>query len=245
MDILPILFSYNDVKTRFPNRKTYDSFLRRAQKDGKISQIRKDLYALIDPASGGVMASPFQIACRLSPSAFINFHLAMEYYGLAEQVFVSEDCISSLTPFRDCDFEGIRYRGILTSNSSLVADRMAEEHIRIVKMERLLVDAVDLPRYCGGYEEVSKAIGLIPYLEEPLLLSYLRTINKDVLFLKVGYLLETYYQGSLSPAFYSECLSHLSKKKYYFSAKIGNGRYISKWGLIVPQTKEGIPNELL
>jgi predicted transcriptional regulator of viral defense system len=244
MQILPVLFHDDDLKTLFPNPKTRQSFLARSVKNGRISPIRKGYYGLNDPSTGGLMATPYQIASLINASSFIDYHLAMEYYGLAEQSFVSFAAIATLSPFRDFEVHGLAYHAILTPFSLGVIDLVQENGLRFASRERLLVDCVNRPDLSGGYEEVVKMIPLLQGLDESLLLGLLRAYHKDFLYLKVGYLLKTYYRGSLSRAFYHECLKHRSQKKYYFGAKIGNGSYIKAWNLIVPRNSEHFPDRL-
>ena len=244
MRILPILFNYNDLKKDFPNRKTFESFLARSLKEGKITQIRRGLYGLNDPSTGLLMASKFQIASRISSTSFISYHLAMEYYGLSEQSFSSLAIVSSSSRFHSFTFSDVDYQCALTKNPLFIRDRLAEEGIRIVSVERMLVDSADRLDRCGGFEELSKAVSSIKEICEEELFLLLKSYGSDFLYLKIGYLLEQYFRGPISEGFFSECLRHRSRKKYYFGAKTGNGVYQKKWNLIVPSQKKEIIDAL-
>lgn len=244
MEKLPLLFGYEDLKHNFSEPKSYQSFLFRALKAGKISQIRKGLYGVNDPVSGQTMANKFQIASHLSPTAFLDGHLALEYDGLAEQSFVSEAEVASLTRFRDVVFQGVCYHAVVVKDLAGVEERMAEQGLRLASLERLLLDSVDHLSHGGGYEEITKAVGLMKGLDEERLLALLQMRGKEVLFLKTAFVLSTFYEGPISPCFYRECLKHRSAKKYYFGAKIGKGIYTKKWNLIVPPSSEDVPDEL-
>ena len=89
MKIMPEIFTYEDVKALYPNVKNFYAFVNRAIKRGEIKKIKKGLYALIDRSTGGIYASRFQIASHLFDDAYFSYHEALEYYGLATQVFVS------------------------------------------------------------------------------------------------------------------------------------------------------------
>jgi predicted transcriptional regulator of viral defense system len=235
MEIYPSLFAYQDLRNRYPNRLSYQSFLSRSLKNGKIKQVRKGLYALIDPSNGRIIANKYQIACHLTPSSFLSFHSALEYQGLAQQSFVSSFQVVSLTSFRSFEFEGVTYSCLLSKNALGIMDRMKEEGVRLATKERFLVDCIDDFYKAGGFEEVTNALSLLKEVDEKRLLEILVSYRKEFLFLKVGYLLETYYGGSLSPSFYQECLSHLSPKKYYLYPSLKTGKFVGKWHLIVPK----------
>ena len=78
---MPILFSYKDVKDIYPNQQGFLSYLKRATKNGEIKQIKRGLYALVDPSTGNIFATRFQIASHLFPNSYFSYHEALEYYG--------------------------------------------------------------------------------------------------------------------------------------------------------------------
>jgi predicted transcriptional regulator of viral defense system len=243
MKILPVVFSYEDVSADFPNRDAYSYFLVSYLRTGRIRQVRKDMYALVDPSNGSVMASKFQIASHIGRFSFLCFHSALEYYGLAEQSFVSFLRVGSLRRFRNFDFEDVTYSCEKKKDLEGVNDFMAREGVRVTCLERTVIDCLYNLDKGGGYEEVTKAVSLIEDLSGSKLLDALSDYNVSFLFLKAGFILEKYYRGKLSDSFYDECLAHISKKKYYFGARKGNGIYVSKWNLIVPKEKEEL-NEI-
>lgn len=243
MVILPVIFSYEDVKGLFPHRKTYESFLARSLKDGRITQIRKGLYSPNDPSTGEAMAQRYQIACHLSPTAFLDYHLALEYYGISEQSFISEAAVSSLSRFRPFDFEGVTYRCIPVSSKEEILERMAEEGVRVVSKERLLIDCADRLDRAGGFEELAQAVSSLKEIDEARVLKLLLSRKEAFLFLKVGYILQKYYSYPLKKSFYQECLSYRSSKKYYLGTKPGLGVYVKEWNLIVPHSQEDAQNE--
>ena len=109
MKTLPILFSYDDVKALYPNTNGFYSFLKRAIKSGRIKQVKKGLYALVDPSTGGVFANKFQIASRLFDDSYFSYHDALEYYGLATQSFVSQFTYLTHVRVNPVDFDDIIY----------------------------------------------------------------------------------------------------------------------------------------
>lgn len=238
MKIWPVLFTYRDVQEDFPIRKSFESCMARSVKKGRLCQIRKGLYGLNDPSTGSLMANKFQIACRLSDFSFLDYHLAIEYYGLQEQSFVSEASVSSSTRFRPVDCAGVHFSVVLSSTCLGISERMKEEGIRVVTRERLVVDCLDHPSRAGGSEKVINVLALIQGLKEEDLLSILRFYDKDFLFLKAGYFLSRYCHDKLSSSFFSECLSHRHEKKYYLGQKGLQGVSIKRWNLIVPEEKK-------
>ena len=65
MNIIPILFTYWDLKEKYPNKNGFYSYVNRSLKNGTIKQIKRGLYALINQLTGNIYATKFQIAIRL------------------------------------------------------------------------------------------------------------------------------------------------------------------------------------
>ena len=80
MKQLPILFSFNELKDSYETPSDFSVFVYRAMKRGDIKQIKRGLYALINPSTGDIFASKFQIASRLFGDAYFSYHEAIEYY---------------------------------------------------------------------------------------------------------------------------------------------------------------------
>ena len=45
--------------------------------------LKKSIYALVNPSTGNIFATKFQIASHLFDDAYFSYHDALEYYGLA------------------------------------------------------------------------------------------------------------------------------------------------------------------
>lgn len=52
-----------------------------------VKKIRKNMYTCVNPATGGVVASKYQVACATSSSAYLTHHTAFEFYRLSNQVY--------------------------------------------------------------------------------------------------------------------------------------------------------------
>ena len=65
MEKLPILFKYNDLIYRYPNKNSFYLFVYRNLKKGTIKQVKKGLYALVDPSTLDIYATKFHIASNL------------------------------------------------------------------------------------------------------------------------------------------------------------------------------------
>lgn len=243
MKQLPILFSHNDLIEEYPTSSAFSSFVFRSEKQGKIKQIKKGLYALIDPSTGNIYASKFQIASRLFDDSYFSYHQALEYYGLANQSFVSNFTYLSHTYTRVLEFDDVIYEAKKSNCHLQILDRLKEEGVRVVSLERALIDSIDCPTLAGGIEEIEYALSGSPKLNLKSVEELLEFYDKKILYQKVGYLFEKHYGDEISDWFYQICLKHVDNKIYYFESHIKRSTLNAKWMLMVEKGK-GMPNEL-
>ena len=243
MKTLPILFSYDDVKALYPNTNGFYSFLKRAIKSGRIKQVKKGLYALVDPSTGGVFANKFQIASRLFDDSYFSYHDALEYYGLATQSFVSQFTYLTHVRVNPVDFDDIIYYSKISVCNLEIIDHVKENGVRVVSLERAIIDSIDNYHLGGGLDEVEMAIQASQKLNIEKIIMLLEFYNKAFLYQKVGYLFEKYYGEKIPKSFYELCLSKIGTKRMYLDCTPGRTKLISKWNLIV-KNDGGLPNEL-
>jgi predicted transcriptional regulator of viral defense system len=243
MNQLPILFSHNDILDLYPTMSSFSSFVFRSAKRGSVKQIKRGLYALVDPSTGNIYATPFQIASRLFADSYFSYHEALEYYGLANQSFVSGFTYLAHTYTKDFDFNGVTYKAKKSTCNLQILDRMKEEGVRVVSLERAVVDSIDCPSLSGGLEEIEYALDNSPELDIRLVEQLLEHYNKNVLYQKVGYLFEKHYGGKIPPEFYAKCLKHVGNKIVYFESRVGQAKLNIKWRLMI-ENRGGLPDEL-
>lgn len=243
MKILPTLFTYEDIKEMYPNRDSFNSFLRRSIKSGNIKQVKKGLYALVDPTTGSIYASKFQIASRLFDDAYFSYHEALDYYGLSTQSFVSHFVYLTHVYVNDLDFEENVYVSKKSTCDLEILDYMKQNGVRVVSLERAIVDSIDCPGYAGGLEEIENALEACRKLKIDKVIKMLEYYDKSFLYQKVGYLFEKHFGDEIPESFYQLCLSKVGNKIQYFDAKVGFAKLVLKWRLMVPKERS-FPDEI-
>lgn len=243
MKIIPEIFSYEDLKELYPNVKNFYAFVDRASKRGEVKKIKRGLYALVDRSTGGIYASKFQIASHLFEDSYFSYHEALEYYGLATQSFVSHFTYLTHVYVKDLEFEENIYTSKKSTCDLEIIDHIKENGVRVVSLERAIVDSIDNPGYAGGLEEVEKALAACRDLYIDKVIKMLEFYDKGILYQKVGYLFEKYFEDRVPKSFYTLCLSKSSKKTYYFETKVGFSKFIPKWKLMV-QFDRDFPNDI-
>lgn len=235
MEILPKLVTKEKVINNFENEKQYSNWISNKLKRGTYVKIRNNLYALIDPSTNDIYSTRFEIASNITNTSFICYHSALEYYGIANQVF-NDITVGTLTKFNNFTFNDIEFHYKSSKNIDFV-DYVVREEIRVTSLERTIIDCIDDINLSGGVEEVLNALEQIKYLNEGKLLEILMIYNKMFLYQKVGYLFEIYnFQLKLSNNFFDTCKSNLTSKVNYFLKDEFDNLYLNRdWNLFVPQ----------
>lgn len=235
MNILPKLITKEKIINQFKNEKQYSNWISNKLHSKTYVKIRNNLYALIDPSTNDIYITKFEIASSISETSFICYHSALEYYGLANQVF-NDITVGSLTKFNNFVFRENEFI-YKQSKSIMFVNNIVSEGIRVTSLEKTIIDCIDEISFSGGIEEVLNALEQIKYLNEDKLIEILKEQNKMFLYQKVGYLFEIYNdQLNLSNDFFTKCKSHLTKKtNYLLEDEFKNVSLNKGWNLMVPK----------
>ncbi|MCL2000430.1 MAG: transcriptional regulator [Planctomycetes bacterium] len=226
-------FKRDDIEAMTGNRATAHSVIEAYKKKGLIESVRRDLFVTISLETRQPVANRFVIASRAAPGAYVAYHSAFEYHGLANQVCY-EVYAASKTRFRAFEHGGLTYRHVPTS---LDAGVDSKNDVRVTDLERTVVDGIDNFEKVGGLEGFLPCIGMIPYLDSRKLMDYLNAYDTIFLYQKAGYILEHYQEALKLPAFFFDaCRSKITKSKRYLYAGLRRVAHIQdkSWALYVP-----------
>ena len=211
-----IVFRIADLRPLFDSDNQLYAWLVSMQETKHITKIRAGLYSVVDPTTGDAYADKFMIASAISKNSYISYHSALEFHGLANQVY---NCVyvSDKKRFSQFEFESVEY---IHNNIYLTA---GVEHIKkgvdlkVTDIERTVIDCLHKLDLAGGIEEILHALDAIILLNEHKLLKYLAKYNVKKLYQKVGYVLSNYQrQFNLSDAFFKKCRQKSGVAKNYF-----------------------------
>ena len=230
------IFTINDVKKLTGNEKTAYTQMNRLMKKGMIKKIRKNIYSAVNPTTGQMVATRYQIACAITSTAYISHHSAFEYYGLANQVFY-EVYVSSDTKFNHFEYDHVTYKYVASKMEEGVVEVKNTTGVRITDLERTVIDSIRDFNKIGGFEELLNCLEGVYYLDETKLKRYLDIYNIQGLYQKAGYLLDHYREDmQLSKEFVEYCKSKIGKsRRYLVSGVKENSYYNSEWELMVPE----------
>lgn len=230
------VFTIDEVKKLTDNEKTAYTQLDRLMKRNLVKKIRKNIYSVVNPTTGQLVATRYQIACAITDTSYISHHSAFEYYGLANQVFY-EVYVSSATRFNHFEYNHVIYKYVASRMKEGVVEAKNTSGVRVTDLERTVIDSVRDFNKIGGFEEVLNCLEGIHYLDEKKLKRYLDMYDTQGLYQRVGYLLDHYRNGmQLSEEFIYYCKSKIGKsRRYLVSEAKEKSFYNSEWKLMVPE----------
>lgn len=228
------IFQLKDVEKLVGNLNTAKDLLQNYKKQQLISQVRRDLYVVTNLATKTSLATKFEIAGKITPTSYLSYQSALEFHGLAHQVFF-DVWVSSGSRFNTFKFEGIEFQYCDSKSMAGVISANANSFIRVTNLERTVIDCVDKIERCGGIEELIQCFSLITYLDEELLLDYLEEYGKQFLYQKAGFILEYFRQEvKLSDHFFETCKREMGKSTRYLTDPSESTYYFKKWKLCAP-----------
>jgi len=230
------VISIDDVKKLTGNEKTAYSRLDRLMKKDLVKKIRKNIYSAVNPTTGQIVATRYQIACAITDTAYISHHSAFEYYGLTNQVFY-EVYVSSETKFNHFEYDHVTYKYVQSRIKEGVVKARNTTGVRITDLERTVIDSIKDFNKIGGFEELLNCLEGIHYLDEAKLKRYLDIYNIQGLYQRVGYLLDHYRKEmQLSKEFIDYCKSKIGKSRRYLVSDLKEkSLYNSEWELMIPE----------
>lgn len=231
------VFTIDEVEKLTGNSKTAYSQMERLMKKDLVKKVRKNIYSAVNPVTGQIMATKFQIACAISDTAYISHHSAFEYYGLTNLVF-NEVYVSSESKFNHFEYDRVIYKFIASKMQEGIMKDKDSSGVRITDVERTVIDSIHDYNKTGDFLVLLNCLKEIHYLNEAKLLRYLEVYNTQGLYQRVGYLLQHYQnEMQLSNAFINFCKDKIGKSRRYLLTELEEGSaYNREWELMVPET---------
>lgn len=157
-------FTIKTVSNLFPEsslsmvRKT----LSKLAMKGRIYRIKRGRYYLVPLKEEGWALNNLVLVPEFFPEGYVSFTAAMQYYGWTTQL---PSTIHVVTPrfARPRKFRQVQYIPVRVSKkiyNGYLLRKIAGAEVRIALREKLILDCLRHPQYCGGVGEICRAIKL-------------------------------------------------------------------------------------
>lgn len=227
-------FNLSYVAALTENTHTAKSLLQSYKRANLIKTIRRNLYTSLDLATRTTLANRFEIACSINDEAYVSYHSALEYHGIANQVFNTVN-VATQSRFTEFSFEGITYQPCHLAIHCGIVSPPQNPLVRVTDLERTIVDCLDDINRAGGLEELLQALKLVSHLDEDKLVSYLEAYDRIFLWQKTGFVLEQFKPIiHSSQSFLSLCQKNIRDCKHYLTDESGQA-YFPAWKLYAPK----------
>lgn len=229
------LIKVDEIKKDFASESSLFGALKRLKDNGKIVKLKGGLYATVNPIEKDIYVNRFEIATALHEGAYCAYHTALEYYGLATQVYYDVHVVTEKR-YSPMVIEGLEYQFFQNEYNGGIIETKQNTQIRITELERTIIDCLDRLLLSGGLEEVFMALTMINYCDEDKLLKHLSGYGKKIIYKKAGYLFSVLKPSYLTGHFYEECKKNMSKFDDDIRENNKNAYiYNSEWKLYVPK----------
>jgi len=228
-------FTVDDVSALTGNRETAYSIIKAYNKKGLIENVKRDLWVSISLETKRPVPNRYAIGSHAAPNAYIAYHSALEYHGIANQIYY-EVYAASVNRFRTFEHDGLTYTHVQSPTD--IGIMVKPGGVRLTDLERTVLDGINDFSKVGGLEELLRSITLIPFLDGNKLFKYLNVYNKIFLFQKTGYILEHFKNGlKLTDDFFDDCKARVTGSKRYLYPRLQNKSPVfnSGWALYVPK----------
>lgn len=227
--------------------RTREAILAYYRKTGRIVDIRRGLYAVVplgsDPSSYQV--DPFLVAAKLTMDDVLSHHTALEFHGRAYSTH-DQFIYSALRPlspfiFQSHMFRGVRFPQALQRTGKeyfgvLTEDRSGID-IGVTNLERTMVDILNRPDLCGGWEEIWRSLESVEFFDLEKVVEYVLLLGNATTAAKVGFFLDQHREYLMVEEHNLGILrKNLPKQPHYMDrSNRKSGRFIPEWNLMVPE----------
>jgi predicted transcriptional regulator of viral defense system len=232
------IFNADDVRAIVDGtaKKTINNLVRKKW----ILKLKRGLYAIV-PLDIGVKGADnfavhnFVIGTKLVEPYYIGYWSALNHYGFSDQI-PNTTFIATTRAKKKIEVLQTTYLFVQVTQKKFFGTTEIEiegEKVRISDKNKTIADCLDHPEYCGGIDEIARAIFFSQEeIDLKKIKAYALKMGNLTILKRLGYILEasgllTQYENVLKGARLSKGYSRLDP----LSPRTGS--YNDKWGLLV------------
>jgi len=228
------------------SRQTSASVLKQHVAAGNLLHIRRGLYATVPRGSSADRAQvdPYLLATKLTEDAVVAYHAALQFHGKAHSVwrrfhFLTRSRLRRFS-FRDVEFVPVQapvaVRSLPDLGGGVVDRRHAGGLVRVTTLERTLVDVLDAPQRCGGWEETWRSLEMVEFFDLDTVIGYTDRLGSALTAARLGLFLEQHREQLMVEDSHLDALRKLAPAQpRYLDAKRESGEFVRGWNLVVPR----------
>jgi predicted transcriptional regulator of viral defense system len=144
-------------------RKSAKDMVYTLKEKGWLERIAHGKYLILPLAAGEnavYTEHEFVIASALVEPMYIGYWSALNHHGLTEQVARTVYIVTTERA-REREIHGVTYRPVTVTEQKFFGYQptaVGSDQVNISSIEKTLVDCADHPEFCGGIDEIAKAM---------------------------------------------------------------------------------------
>ena len=236
------LFTLGELRQKYGKKTGSRSILNmvyRLKQQGRVRQLTKGVYTGVLAA---VALNRYRVPAALRGDATLALHSALEWHGVANQVFQTVYYFSARAR-EDVVFENVTYHraappvALSRAREERFQTQETSEGFFVTSRERSFVDCLLSLDYSGGAEELDRSLAMFPSFDFDATLEYLELLRKPWLYSRLGFLLDRhadklFFRDTARDRF----LRHLPSGVAYLGNKRPGNRWVPTWKVMVPET---------
>ncbi|MCQ2342574.1 MAG: hypothetical protein MJZ75_03655 [Paludibacteraceae bacterium] len=229
------IFRKSDVVELVGDKRRAEVLLLTYQKRGYIQKIRRDLYCILNLATGLPDVSRYEIACSIQTDACIAYHTALEYHGLAHQFWYDVQ-VATARPFTYFEHAECAFVSVGNKIGLGIEEPRFDRGVRVTNLERTIVDCILRMDLAGGAEEFLHCMEGVGMLRTAEIINVLQAYDAPVAYQKVGCTLELLQlpADDLNQVL-QLCRTQAGTAVNFLTNREDSTVYQSKWKLYVPE----------
>ena len=229
------IFRKSDVVELLGDKRRAEVLLLTYQKRGYIQKIRRNLYCVLNLATGLPEVSRYEVACAIQSDAYIAYHTALEYHGLAHQFWYDVQ-VAAARPFVRFEHAECSFVAVSSKTMYGIDEPRFDRGVRVTNIERTIIDCISHMDLAGGAEEFKHCMEGVRKLRSSELMNVLKAYNTPVVYQKVGCVLALLSLPIDDPDLVLHlCRSNAGSAVNFLTNRDDSTVYQGKWKLYVPE----------
>jgi predicted transcriptional regulator of viral defense system len=225
---------------------TSNNLLARHLASGRLIRVRRGLYAVVprgvDPDKA--IVDPYLLASHLTDDAVIAYHAALQFHGKTYSVWRRFHYLTGKRT-RPFSFRGMEFLPVQVPRAVRAWPQWGDGILKVshaggkasvATLERALVDVLDMPAKCGGWEEVWRSLEMVEFFDLDVVIAYAISLGSSLTIARVGFFLEQHSNELMVTDDHLNMLRpQAPNQPRYLDSTRQSGKLISRWNLIVPE----------
>jgi predicted transcriptional regulator of viral defense system len=225
--------------------QTSASILKQHVSAGNLLHVRRGLYAVVPRGVAPEQApvDPYLLASKVAGDTAVAYHAALQFHGKAYSVwnrfyYLTGRRLRSFA-FRGQEFVPVQAPAAVRAIRDFGGEIQEKPHtggrVRVTTLERTLVDVLDAPHRCGGWEEVWRSLEMVEFFDLDAVNDYVTKLGSALTAARVGLFLEQHRESLMVEDRHLKALRALAPSQpRYLDATRESGKLVAGWHLIVP-----------